>query len=49
MRRAKTDRLDAIKLVTNLRAWPRGERDRMHVVHVPSAQDEASRCVFRRT
>jgi len=35
-RRAKTDRLDVIKLVTNLRAWLRGERDRMHVVHVPS-------------
>ena len=34
-RRAKTDRLDAIKLVINLRAWLRGERDRMHVVHVP--------------
>jgi transposase len=33
-RRAKTDRLDVIKLVTNLRAWLRGERDRMHVVHV---------------
>lgn len=27
-RRAKTDRLDAIKLVINLRAWLRGERDR---------------------
>ncbi len=47
MRRAKTDRLDAIKLVTNLRAWLRGERDRMHVVHVPSAQDEASRHLMR--
>ena len=33
-RRAKTDRLDVIKLVINLRAWLRGERDRMHVVHV---------------
>ena len=28
-RRAKTDRLDAIKLVINLRAWLRGEHDRM--------------------
>jgi transposase len=46
-RRAKTDRLDAIKLVINLRAWLRGERDRMHVVHVPSAQDEASRHLMR--
>src|ERR1700680_4398649 len=46
-RRAKTDRLDVIKLVTNLRAWLRGERDRMHVVHVPSPQDEASRQLMR--
>jgi transposase len=46
-RRAKTDRLDAIKLVINLRAWLRGERDRMHVVHVPASQDEASRQLMR--
>jgi transposase len=46
-RRAKTDRLDAIKLVVNLRAWLRGERDRMHVVHVPSARDEATRHLIR--
>ncbi len=31
----------------NLRAWLRGERDRMHVVHVPSPQDEASRQLMR--
>ena len=46
-RRAKTDRLDVRKLVINLRAWLRGERDRMHVVHVPSPQDEASRHLMR--
>jgi len=46
-RRAKTDRLDAIKLVINLRAWRRGELDRMHVVQVPSSQDEASRQLMR--
>ncbi|WP_429571422.1 IS110 family transposase [Paraburkholderia sp. UCT70] len=46
-RRAKTDRLDAISLVISLRAWLRGERDRMHVVHVPSPQDEASRHLMR--
>src|ERR1700693_829050 len=46
-RRAKTDRLDVIKLVINLRGWLRGERDRMHVVHVPSPQDEASRQLMR--
>jgi transposase len=46
-RRAKTDRLDAIKLVINLRAWLRGERDRMRVIRVPSQQDEASRHLMR--
>ncbi|MFM0008538.1 IS110 family transposase [Paraburkholderia dipogonis] len=46
-RRAKTDRLDVIKLVINLRAWLRGERDRMHVVHAPSPHDEASRQLMR--
>lgn len=46
-RRAKTDRLDAIKLVINLRAWLRGERDRMRVIRVPSPQDEASRHLMR--
>src|SRR6266571_4522106 len=30
-RRAKTDRLDAIKLVLSLWGWLRGERDRRHV------------------
>ncbi|QRR07664.1 IS110 family transposase [Burkholderia sp. MS455] len=46
-RRTKTDRLDVIKLVTNLRAWLHGERDRMRVVRAPSAQDEASRHLIR--
>ncbi|CAG9186286.1 IS110 family transposase ISMno20 [Cupriavidus pinatubonensis] len=46
-RRAKTDRLDAIKLVINLRAWLRGERDRMRAIRVPSLQDEASRHLMR--
>ncbi|CAJ0808143.1 hypothetical protein LMG19083_04662 [Ralstonia psammae] len=46
-RRAKPDRLDAIKLVTNLRAWLHGERDRMRVVRVPSEQDEALRHLIR--
>ncbi len=45
-RRAKTDRLDAIKLVINLRATC-GERDRVHVLHVPPLQDEASRQLMR--
>lgn len=42
-RRAKTDRLDVIKLVNSLRAWLRGERDRMHVIRVPAAEAEAQR------
>jgi hypothetical protein len=46
-RRPKTDRLDAIKLVTNLRAWMHAERGRMHVVRVPSSQDEATRHLMR--
>ncbi len=42
-RRAKTDRLDVIKLVNSLRAWLRGERDRMHVITVPAPEAEAQR------
>jgi hypothetical protein len=38
---AKTHRLDVIKLVINLHAWPRGER--MQGIRVPSPEDEASR------
>jgi transposase len=46
-RRAQTDRLDVVKLVINLRAWLRGERDRVRVIRVPSLQDEASRHLMR--
>ena len=46
-RRAKTDRLDAIALVTTLRAWMTGERDRMRVVRIPSVEDEARRQLVR--
>lgn len=46
-RRAKTDRLDAIKLVCCLRGWLRGERDRMHVIRVPAPQAEAQRHLVR--
>ncbi len=46
-RRAKTDRLDAIKLVLALRAWLRGERDRMHVIRVPAEDAEAQRHLTR--
>ncbi len=46
-RRAKTDRLDAIKLVLCLRGWLRGEHDRMHVIKVPSVDAEAQRHLVR--
>ena len=46
-RRAKTDRLDAIKLVLCLRAWLRGEYDRMHVIRIPKEEDEARRQLSR--
>jgi len=46
-RRAKTDRLDAIRLVECLLAWLRGERGRMRVIHVPSAEEEAQRHLVR--
>ena len=46
-RRAKTDRLDAIALVTALRAWMAGEQDRMRVVRIPSMDDEAQRQLVR--
>jgi transposase len=46
-RRAKTDRLDAIRLVVALRAWLRGERDRMKVVRVPAVEAEGQRHLVR--
>ena len=46
-RRAKTDRLDAIRLVVTLRAWLRGERDRMKVVRVLAAEAEGQRHLVR--
>lgn len=46
-RRAKTDRLDALMLLSCLRGWLRGERDRMRPVRVPSAEAEALRHLAR--
>lgn len=46
-RRAKTDRLDAIRLVVALRGWLRGERDRMKVVRVPTVDAEGQRHLVR--
>lgn len=46
-RRAKTDRLDALKLLEVLRAWLRGERGELRVVHIPSEAAEARRLLAR--
>lgn len=46
-RRAKTDRLDAIKLVDTLRRWLVGERGCMRVIRVPSPDAEAQRHLVR--
>lgn len=46
-RRAKTDRLDAIMLVNCLRAWLRGERERMRAIRVPEPAAEAQRHLAR--
>lgn len=42
-RRAKTDRLDAIKLVSALRRWLGGERDCLRIIHIPSVEAETER------
>jgi transposase len=46
-RRAKTDRLDAIKLVNSLRRWLAGELGCMRVIRVPSVEAEAERHLVR--
>jgi transposase len=46
-RRAKTDRLDALKLLEELHAWLRGERGRLRVVHIPGIEAEAQRLLAR--
>jgi transposase len=46
-RRAKSDRLDAVKLVEMLVRWHNGERKLWAVVHPPSAEDEDRRQLHR--
>ena len=46
-RRAKSDRLDAIKLVSMLIRWHSGERKVWSVVHVPAVADEDGRQLHR--
>lgn len=46
-RRAKTDRLDAVKLLQQLLRWARGEAKVWSVVHVPTPDAEAARQLTR--
>lgn len=46
-RRAKTDRLDAIKLVLALRAWLGGKRDCLRAIRIPSVAAESGRHLVR--
>lgn len=46
-RRAKSDRLDAIKLLQLLRRWAQGERGVWSVVRVPTPEAEAARQITR--
>ena len=46
-RRAKTDRLDALKLLDVLSAWLRGERSGVRMLHAPSQEAEAQRLLSR--
>lgn len=46
-RRAKTDRLDALRLLSCLRGWLRGESDRLHAVRAPTPEAEELRHLVR--
>src|SRR4051812_5815232 len=46
-RQAKTDRLDAVRLLELLQRWARGEGRVWSVVHVPSPEAEAARQLTR--
>jgi transposase len=46
-RRAKSDRLDAVKLVSMLIRWHNGEKKVWSVVHVPAVEDEDRRQLHR--
>jgi transposase len=46
-RRAKTDRLDALKLLGELRAWLRGDRRELRVLSIPTEEAEAQRLLSR--
>jgi transposase len=46
-KRVKTDRIDALKLLEELRAWLRGERRELRVLSIPSEEAEARRQLAR--
>lgn len=46
-RQAKTDRLDAVRLLTLLQRWAHGETRAWRVVHVPTPEAEAARPLTR--
>lgn len=46
-RQAKTDRLDAVRLLALLQRWARGEPRALRVVHVPTREAEAARQLTR--
>ena len=47
-RRAKTDRIDARKMVRALRAWDGGDRDAMSPVRIPTVEEEDAKRLLRR-
>ena len=47
-RRAKTDRIDARKMVRALRAWDGGDRDAMSPVRIPTVGEEDAKRLLRR-
>ena len=47
-RRAKTDRIDARKMVRALRPWDGGDRDAMSPARIPTEEEDAKRLLRRR-
>ena len=47
-KRAKTDRIDARKMVRALRAWDGGDRDAMSPVRIPTIEEEDAKRLLRR-
>lgn len=47
-KKAKTDRIDARKMVRALRAWDGGDRDALAPVRVPSVEEEDAKRLLRR-